>query len=442
MIDSVRDRSWVLILSFLREACSLHIFIMKERFVTGIDIGSSKVSTIVANVLDGRVSVIGVSQVPSTGVKRGVVVDIDEAVEAIDQSLERAQRMAGVSIQSAFITVSGSHIESLNSHGVVAVSHQGAEIGADDIARVTEAAQAISLPSSREIIHVIPRDFIVDGQGGIKDPTGMSGVRLEVETNVITGLATSMRNLVKCVSQVGVEVSDLVYTGIASSEAVLTDTEKDLGAILVDIGGGTTSIVVFSEGSPVYSSVLPIGGSHITSDLAIGLRASMEASEKIKIKLSIDKDRKIIPDEKKNEEFDVSGFSLETATIPKKFLYDVIDARLNEIFTLISLEVRKANLTGKFPAGVIITGGSASTCGIERIAKNVMKSPVRVGYPKGVTGLIDEIEGPAFSATVGVVLYGSHLVKDKNIGLSFNHPKGKITSVISKAVNFLKSFLP
>ncbi len=414
----------------------------KERFVTGIDVGSSKISTIVANVSEGRVSVIGVSQVPSSGIKRGVIVDIDEAVEAIDQSLERAQRMAGISIHSAFVTVSGSHIESLNSHGVVAVSHQGVEISADDIARVTEAAQAISLPSSREIIHVIPRDFIVDGQSGIKDPTGMSGVRLEVETNVITGLATSMRNLVKCVSQVGVEVEDLVYTGIASSEAILTDTEKELGAILVDIGGGTTSVVVFSEGSPIYSSVLPIGGQHITSDLAIGLRASMEAAEKIKLRLSIEKDKRILDTEKKNEELDVSEFNLDTPTIPKKFLYDVIEARLSEIFNLIALEVRKANLSGKLPAGMVVTGGAAQTYGVEKVAKQVLKVPVRVGYPRGITGLIDEIEGPAFAATVGVVLYGSRLVKEKSSGLSFSSPKGKIGGVISKIVNLLKSFLP
>ncbi|MBI4091236.1 cell division protein FtsA, partial [candidate division WWE3 bacterium] len=397
----------------------------REKIITGIDVGSTKVSTVVANVSDGRVSVIGVSNVPSSGIKRGVVVDIDEAVEAIDQSLERAQRMAGVSIQSAFVTVSGSHVESLNSHGVVAVSHQGVEIGPDDISRVTEAAQAISLPSSREIIHVIPRDFIVDGQNGIKDPTGMSGVRLEVETNVITGMTTSMRNLVKCVSQVGVEVDDLVFTGIAASESVLTDTERELGAILVDLGGGTTSIVIFAEGSPVYSSVLPIGGQHVTSDLAIGLRASMESAEKIKIKLSLERDKKATITEKKPDDIDVSEFNLETETVPKKLLYEIIDARLTEIFTLIALEIRKANLSGKLPAGLVITGGSALTCGIEKIAKGVLKIPVRAGFPRGVTGLIDEIEGPSFSANVGVILYGSHLYRTKNTGLSFNSHQGK-----------------
>lgn len=419
----------------------------KEKFVTGIDVGSTKISTIVANIGEGRVSVIGVSQIPSSGIKKGVIVDIDEAVEAIDQSLERAQRMAGVSIQSAFVTVSGSHIESLNSHGVVAVSHQGGEIGPDDIARVTEAAQAVSLPSSREIIHVIPRDFVVDGQNGIKDPSGMSGIRLEVETNVITGLATSMRNLVKCVSQVGVEVEDLVFTGIASSEAVLTDTERELGAVLVDIGGGTTSIVLFSEGSPIYSSVLPIGGQHITSDLAIGLRASMDAAERIKLKLSLDKEKRVVDQAdmataKKNEEFDVSEYNLETDTVSKKYLYGIMEARLEEIFNLVALEIRKANLSGKLPAGVVITGGAASTYGVEKVAKSVLRVPVRIGYPRGVTGLIDEIEGPAFAATVGVILYGSHLVKEKTTGLPFGSSKGKISGIVNRVVSFTKSFLP
>lgn len=417
----------------------------KERYITGIDIGSTKISTIVANVSESRISVIGVSQVPSTGIKRGIVVDIDQAVEAIDQSLEKAQRMAGISIHSAFVTVSGSHIESLNSHGVVAVSHQGGDIGPDDIARVTEAAQAINLSSSREIIHVIPRDFIVDGQPGIKDPSGMSGVRLEVETNVITGLATSLRNIAKCVSQVGIEVEDMVFTGIASSEAVLTDTERELGTVLVDIGGGTTSIVVFYDGSPIYSSVLPIGGRHITSDLAARLKTSMEDAEKIKIRLSLDRDKKILGTEtndKKNEEFDLREFNLDAEFVPKRFLYEVTDARLEEIFSLVSLEIRKANLTSKIPAGLVITGGGALTFGTEKVAKNVIKAPVRIGYPKGVTGLIDEIEGPAFSATVGVLLYGSQYSKEKEGGLSFSTSKSKISGLIAKVVNFFKSFLP
>ena len=418
----------------------------KEKIITGIDIGSTKVSTTVASVSDNKISVIGVSgNVPSKGINKGNIVDIDVAVEVISNSLERAERMAGVSVSSAYVTINGSHIETKNSHGVVAINpHNNSEISSDDVARVVEAAQAISLPSTREIIHVIPRDFIVDSQDGIKDPVGMSGVRLEVETNIIHASSTAMKNLIKCVQQVGVNVEDLVYTGIASSEAVLTDTEKELGTILVDIGGGTSSLIAFLEGSPVYSAVLPIGAKHVTVDLAYGLKARLEDAEKIKIKLSedrVDVYNMSIDKNKRNEEMDLSEYGLETASVPKRFLYDIMEARLNEIFTLIALEVKKANLIGKVPAGVVLTGGGALTAGVEKVAKNVLKVPVRIGYPKGVTGLIDEIQSPAFSATVGAVLYGSNLLKSSSI-LSYDKNRGKLTSSLSKIFDKLKSFLP
>ena len=234
----------------------------------------------------------------------------------------------------------------------------------------------------------------------------------------------------------------MVYTGVAASEAILTDTERELGTILADIGGGTTSVIMFVDGSPVYSVVLPIGGKHVTNDLAIGLRAHMDAAERIKIKLS---DERVgtphLDVSAGNEEIDVSEYSLDTETIPKRFLYKIIETRLEEIFALIALEVKKANLTGKLPAGVVVTGGSAFTVGMERVAKNVLKSPVRIGYPKGVTGLIDEIEGPAFAATVGAVIYGSKLFKNKS-GLSFDTQKGTIGNVLSKVLEKAKSFLP
>jgi len=413
----------------------------KDKIITAIDVGSTKISTIIAAVSENKVSVIGVSgAVSSRGINKGNVVDIDEAVESISSSLERAERMAGVSVSSAFVTLNGTHLETLNSHGVVAVSHQNSEITTEDVARVTEAAQAVSLSSNREIVHVIPRDFVVDSQDGIKDPVGMTGIRLEVETNIIHGSATAMRNLVKCVEQVGVTVEDLVYVGVASAEAVLTDTEKELGTLLVDIGGGTASLVAFFEGSPVYSNVLPIGGKHVTSDLAIGLRAHMEAAEKIKLKLSMERD--LAPfDQRKNEDIDVSEFGLESEKFPRKLLYNIIDARLNEIFSLIALEVKKADLVGKLPAGVVLTGGASLTSGVERVAKTVLRMPVRIGYPKGVTGLIDEIEGPAFAASVGEIVYGTKLLKSGSM-LSFDATRGKISSAFSKVFDKFKSFLP
>jgi len=415
----------------------------KEKIITGIDIGSTKVATVVASVSENRVSVIGVSgNIPSKGINKGNVVDIDSAVEAISQSIEKAERMAGVSISNAFVTLNGSHIETLNSHGVVAVSpSETADISRLDVARVIEAAQAISLPSTREIVHVIPRDFVVDSQEGIKDPVGMSGVRLEVETNVIHGSATAMRNITKCVNQVAVDVDELVYTALASSEAVLTDTEKELGTLLIDIGGGTTSITAFLDGSPIHSVALPIGGKLITSDLAIGLRSRLEDAEKIKIRLSNEAMISKSNIHEDGEDFDVSEFDLEIERIPRVMLYKIINARLEEIFRLVALEVTKAGLNGKLPAGIVITGGAALTAGIERSAKVNLKMPVRIGVPKGVTGLIDEIKGPDSAASVGAILYGVKLYRGSNL-LSFDNKNGNIKKSVSRIFEKFKSFLP
>ncbi|MFH1565798.1 MAG: cell division protein FtsA [bacterium] len=411
----------------------------KEKIIAVIDIGSAKICTVIANSFEGRNSVIGVSTVLSKGIRKGVVVDIDDAVESISQSLERAERMAGCSVSSAFVTISGSHIESLNSHGVVAVSHQDAEIGEDDVSRVTEAAQAISLPSNRELIHVIPRDFIVDKQDGVRDPVGMSGIRLEVEVNIIHGSATALKNLTKCINQIGVEVSDLIYAALASAEAVLTDTEKELGTILVDIGGGTTSIIVYIEGSPVYSSVLPVGGQNITNDLAIGLRTSLETAEKIKIKLSGEGKTNSIEDTLKGE-LDVKEFNLETPTVAKKFLNDISKERLEELFRLVAVEIKKANCLGKLPAGIVITGGGADTYYIEKIARDVLRMPVRTAVPKGVSGLIDEIGGSSFSSVIGAILYGAKVQKEN---ARFGSKKGiRLSGIFGKIKAFIKSLLP
>lgn len=415
----------------------------REKIITGIDIGSTKIATVVASVSENKVSVIGVSgNVPSKGINKGNVVDIDSAVEAISQSIEKAERMAGVSISNAFVTINGSHIETLNSHGVVAVApNETSDITRDDVSRVIEAAQAVSLPSTREIIHVIPRDFVVNSQDGIKDPVGMSGVRLEVETNVIHGSATAMKNISKCVNKVAVDVDELVYTGIASAEAVLTDTEKELGTLLIDIGGGTTSIVAFLDGSPIHSAVLPIGGKLVTNDLAIGLRSRLEDAEKIKIRLSTEALISKGAPQNNGEDFDVSEFDLEIERIPRLMLYKIINARLEEIFRLIALEVTKAGLSGKLPAGVVVTGGAASTAGVEKSAKVNLKMPVRIGTPRGVTGLIDEIKGPDSAAGVGAILYGVKLYRGSNL-LSFDNKSGTIRKSVSKIFEKFKSFLP
>ncbi len=407
----------------------------KERIIAGLDIGSAKITTIIATLGDeGKISVIGVSSVPSKGIKKGVVVDIDEAVEAIAKSLEGAERMAGYAVSSAYVLVNGTHISSLNSHGVVAVAHQEGEISPSDVQRVTEAAQAISIPSSREIIHVIPRGFIVDSQDGIRDPVGMSGIRLEVETNIISGSTTVMRNLVKCVQQVGVDVEDLIFGGVAASHAVMTDTEKELGAVLADIGGGTADVLVFEDGSPAYAAVLPVGGQNITNDLAIGLRTSLEDAEKIKEKMQN------LPSEDRGTQLDVSDLGLGTDTIALKELDEIIEARLQEIFSLISLEIKKSGFAGKLPAGIVVCGGAANTVGVEKLAKKVLKMPVRIGEPRGASGLIEEVSGPAFAASIGLLLHGSKLQPERRISLGA--APGRVFDVFGRIVEWIKSYLP
>lgn len=417
----------------------------KDKVVVGIDIATSKIATVIATVKDdNQVNVIGVSNIPSKGLRKGQIVDIEESVAGVTEGLESAERMAGVSVGSAYISVGGAHISCLNSRGVVAVAEPEKEITQEDVDRVIEAARAVSLPSSKEILHCIPRGFIVDGQEGIKDPIGMTGVRLEVDTHIITGASTAIRNLVKCVSEVGVDVAGLVFTGLASGEAVLNDTEKELGVILVDIGGGTTDLCLHVDGALSYSSVLPIGAKNITSDLAIGLRVSLESAEKIK--LAISKNQK----DKVEDEIDLGSLGLaeDVKKISKKTVVEgIIKPRLNEIFTMIVLEIKKSGFGGLTPAGVVITGGGAETVGIADICKRILQMPVRIGTPMQMTGLIDEIQSPPFSTAVGLLHYASKKmnseVKKSSIG-GFTKAVGKVSvsGLGNKIIDFAKSFLP
>lgn len=424
----------------------------KERLIVGIDVGSSKIATLIAQVSKEDVlTVIGVSNVVSRGLRKGQIVDIDEAVRAIGEGVEAAERMAGVSVSSAFIVVGGSHISSVNSRGVVAVAGGENEISEDDVKRVTEAARAISIPSSREIIHVIPRDFIVDSQEGIKDPIGMTGIRLEVETHIVTGATTAMRNLAKCIQQVGVDVEGLVFSGLSSAESVLTDTEKELGVALVDIGGGTTAVTLFVDGSIAHSVVIPIGGKNITNDLAIGIRGSLDDAEAIKLELSktkknreeIDEDEE--KDSKKRDVIDLSKLNLsnELGTLSRKTLTDgIIKPRLTEIFTLVGMEIKRSGYAGLLPSGLVVTGGAAETIGLTQIGKEVLRMPVRVGHPTGVTGLIEEVSSPAFASLIGTLLYGSK-VSTSSSGVSLPIVRGgSILEFGKKLFNWARSFLP
>ena len=384
----------------------------KSKLVAAVDIGSAKIATLIAQVstdlatLDTSVSIVGASQVPSKGVKKGQIVDIEEAVDATIQAVEAAERMAGYNLDAAFVSVGGGHIESLNSTGVVAVSDPHGEISSDDVDRVIDAAKAVSLPTSREIIHVIPRQFMVDGETGIKDPVGMSGVRLEVETHLVTASSAALKNLTKSVNEVGIQIQELVFSGLASSFSGLSDTEKELGCVLIDIGGGTTSIAVFVDGALVYSATLPIGAKNVTNDLAIGLRVSLDSAEKIKLALS---DKKQNKEENKNDTIDIADLGAgENKKVSKRTLIEgIIRPRLNEIFTMVRLDIEKKNLINRIPSGAIITGGGALTVAVEESAKRMLSLPVRIGMPQKVTGLIDDIMTPAFATSVGLILYGS-----------------------------------
>ncbi|HSX57900.1 MAG TPA: cell division protein FtsA [Candidatus Saccharimonadales bacterium] len=427
----------------------------RERILVGIDVGSSKIATLIANIKEDTLTVIGVSNIAARGIRKGQIVDIDEAVKAISEGVESAERMAGVSVSSAFIVVGGSQISSVNSRGVVAVAGGENEITEEDVRRVTEAARAISIPSSREILHVIPRDFIVDSQEGIKDPIGMTGIRLEVETHIITGATTSMRNLAKCVQQVGVDVEGFVFSGLASSVSTLTDTEKELGVALIDIGGGTTGVTLFVDGAIAHSVVIPIGGKNITNDLAIGIRGSLEDAEKIKLELSRLDKRKNEPvaadedeeetDHRRKDVMDLSKLDLseDLGTLSKKTLVDgIIKPRLTEIFTLVGMEIKRSGYAGLLPAGVVVTGGGAETVGITQIGKEVLRMPTRVAYPTGVTGLVDEISSPAYSALTGTLLYGEKL-SPTSTGVSLPRVRGgSVVNFFKGIVGWVRSFIP
>lgn len=428
----------------------------KDRVICGIDVGSSKIATLIASIDEGgKVNLIGVSSTVSKGVKKTQVVDIEEAVGAITESVEAAERMAGYSIQQAFVSLGGPQIESINQHAVVAVSQPEEEIKESDIQRVNDAARAIPLPSSREILHVIPRTFTVDGQEGIKDPIGMTGVRLETETHIITGSATSMRNLVKCVQEVGIDVSELVFSGIAASFAVLTDTEKELGVVLVDIGGETTDVVIFIDGSVAYSSVVPIGARHITSDLAVGLRVSLESAEKIKLNLgklqktpALDEERSkaSLNEKRKDEEaIDIKelGIAEDIQKISRKAVVDgIIKPRLHEIFKFVGKEIKKSGFGAQVPSGLVICGGGAKTIGVLEQAKYVLGFPARVGQIEGLSGLIEEIDSPSFATAAGLILYGATQGSQGRLRIPVLSGSLPIKGVIQKGIDLVKSFLP
>ena len=374
----------------------------REELVVGLDIGTTKIAAIVGEVTDEGLDVIGVGTHPSTGLKKGVVVHIDETVRSIQRAVEEAEHMAGVEITSVYAGIAGAHIKSLNSQGVWAVKDR--EVKESDIAAVLEQAKAINIPQDREIIHVLPQEYTIDHQDGIKEPLGMSGVRLEARVHLVTASVTSAQNIIKCCHRCGLQVQDVVLEPLASAEAVLHDDEKELGVALVDIGGGTTDLAIFADGAIVYTAVLPVGGQQLTADIAYGLRSPSSEAERIKHKYGC----AMISMVGEDEMMEVPSVGGRPAReLKRQSLCAVIEPRVEEIFSLVRREIEKSGWSDKLASGAVITGGSTILEGTPELAELVLSMPVRRGIPMGVGGLIDVVKTPAYATGVGLVSYGA-----------------------------------
>ena len=375
------------------------------RTFVGLDIGTTKISCIVADqASSGELRVVGVGNAPSEGLRRGVVVDLDKTVASIQRAVEEAERMAGFDVKGVYAGIAGDHIRSINSRGVIAVARKDNEIAQADVDRVVEAAKAIAIPMDREIIHVIPQEFLVDDQDGIKDPVGMSGVRLEAEVHIITGAVTSAKNICRAIQRVGLKVYDLVLEPLASAQAVLDDDERGLGVVLLDIGGGTTDVAVFHEGSIRHTAIIPFGGASVTSDIAIGLRTPIDKAEALKIQFGCAL-ASLVPAE---QMLAVSGVGGRTdREISRHVLASMIEPRMEEIFALANKEVRKNHFAELLGGGIVLTGGTSLLPGIAELAEQVFEMPVRLGSPRGVGGLAENVADPRFSTGVGLVLHAA-----------------------------------
>lgn len=368
-----------------------------------MDVGTTKICTVIAEVgPDGPPNVIGVGISPCTGLKKGVVVDLESTTAAIRDATDKAERMAGEEVRSVLVGVTGEHISCLNSRSVVAINNPGREISPSDLDRLLDSAKIIVLPPDREILHAIPRWYSVDGQSGIQSPVGMHGNRLEVETHVVTGLSTFIQNVVKCVHQAGLSVEATVLEPIATGESVLLPGEKDLGVAVVDIGGGTSDVAIYVDGHIYYSGIIPIGGNHVTKDIAIGLRASIEEAERVKIEYGCTVPAKI----NGLEAFEVTSLgSDKPRQLPKKILAEIIEARMAEICHMVEDELSKAGCEDRLPAGLVFTGGGSQVEGLVELATSVTGLPARLALPSNVTGLVESVSSPTCATAVGLILF-------------------------------------
>jgi cell division protein FtsA len=415
--------------------------ITENPLLVGLDVGTTKICALVGETDElGGLRILGVGLEPARGMRKGVVVNVEEATHTIAQAVEKAQRSAGYEIGAAFVSLAGGHIASINSRGVAGIGGGSHGIDQDDIDRALDAAQAIAIPHGREVLHVIPRAFTVDGQDGIRHPLGMHGFRLEVEAHIITASTASVQNLTKCVEAAGVQVEAYVLNPLASAEVVLTDTEKEMGVVVCDIGGGTTDLAIYIDGNVWHTMVLSVGGNHLTSDIAHGLRLPADTAERIKIEHGHACSAEVAS----TEHFTVQPFGEERPVqIARMDLATIIEARVEEMFSLVLQEVKRTGYDGLLPAGVVLTGGTSLLPGIRRVASEVLNLPCRTAGPKNLQGLVDRLNGPAFSTSVGLLTWAQHESLAAPRYDKKKRPGSKIRQVdLNRGMDFLKRLLP
>jgi len=393
----------------------------KNGYIVGFDIGTKKVCCIIGEITEERkIEIIGIGTAESRGLRKGVVVNLEETTTAIKKAQEEAELMAGVEIDSAFIGISGSHIKSFNSRGVIAVSGKNREITREDIRRVIDQSKAVSIPPDREIIHIIPQEFVVDEQDGIKDPMGMSGIKLEVNVHIVTSAVTSVQNLRTCIERAEIEIEQIVLNQIATSMATLTHDERELGCGLIDIGAGTTEVAIFERGSLWYTSIIPLGGDNFTNDIAVGLRTPIPEAEKIKKKFGCVAGP--VLDEQETIEVPSVGRGRKPRVLSRQILADIIQPRAEEIFRLVDADIKRMGYEKSLNSGIILTGGTALLDGLEEVAEEIFDLPVRRGDPSGVGGLVDRVSTPDYATAVGLILYGFSQWQER--GITKNRKKG------------------
>ena len=380
--------------------------------IVGLDIGTTKICAIIGNLTEDGLDIVGIGTSPSKGLRKGMVINIDSTVEAIQKSIREAELMAGCEIKSVFAGIAGGHIKGFNSQGVIAIKNR--EVTSDDVRRVIDAAKAIAIPMDREVIHILPQEFIIDDQDGIKEPLGMSGVRLEAKVHIVTGAIASAQNIVKSCQRAGCDVADIVLEQLASAEAVLSADEKELGVAMIDIGGGTTDIAIFVDGAIKHTAVLSLGGNHLTNDIAVGLRTPVGEAEKIKqhygccLTSMVGKDETI-------EVPSVGG--REPRILSRQLLAEILEPRVEEIFTLVNREIVRSGFSDLIASGVVITGGTCILPGMPELAEQVFNLPVRRGLPRDIGGLSDVVNSPVYATGVGLVRYGSKNLQTKNFSI-------------------------